>query len=293
MNLNQARRLYRQTEDRLNRLDTALFGAEEADALGLDRKAELMRAHQLMEGATDALVALALLDVSSSALRNEIDQAVAAAKAAPLAVFCLPPDSPDEGETEVYQHPIILRGLLGRVADIYSLSPDQMEAGLNVEQGHLLTICRNAPSAIQWMITKKLISAPKGEHQVKHLLFAIARASYADARPDGKIEFDGKLQKHKPDFGIPRLQCCVETKIARDRTSLSTAIDGIIADQSTYGSAEYRMFIGVIYTNDDTLTQELLDDEIVSRVAKGGEPNYEWHWVLIHGPLALPTDSDA
>ncbi len=288
MNVTQARRLYRQTEDGLNRLDTALFGAEEADALGLDRNSELARVNQLMVKATDALVGLASLDASASALRTEIDHAVAAAKAAPFDVYSLPPDTPDDGETEVYRHPIDLRGLLGRIGDIYGLEPDQLEAGLSAAQGHMLTICRNAPAAILAMISKKMITVPTGEHQVKHLLFAFARASYADAVPDGAIAFEGKLQKHKPDFGIPRLKCCVETKIARDRSGLSAAIGGIIDDQSTYGSEKYSMFIGVIYTNDDALTQELLDEEIADRIAKGGQPNYEWYWVLIHGPLVPP-----
>jgi len=288
MNMAAARRLFRQAEHGLNRLETALFGAEEAEALGLDENVERMRASQQLTATSDALLAFASLDASAGALLNEVVTAVAAAKASPFEVVYLPTDEPDGPETEVYLHPLVLRNLQRRVAAIYALDPDQLEQGLTVAQGHLLTVCRNVSIAIQDIYSKGLIELPRGEHDVKHLLFAIVRASFPDAIPDGGIAFDGEFQKHKPDFGVPRLKCCVETKIARDRNSMSSAIDGIIADQSNYGSDQYDTFIGVIYSSSASLTQEQLDQEIANRAAKGGEPSYAWHWVLVQGHLAPP-----
>lgn len=286
MNLSQARRLFRLAEDGLNRLDTSLFVAEEADALELDEQAERAKVSRRLTVATDALVAFAELDPSAGSLLGDIKIAVAEAKASPFDVVYRPSEAPDQGETEIFRHPLVLRDLLGRTAAVYMLDPDQLEQGLTAAQGHLLTICRNVAPAIQAMLNKKLIALPTGEHHVKHLLYAIVRASFVDAIPDGAIAFEGEFQKHKPDFGIPRLKCCVETKIARDRTGMSSAIDGIFADQSNYGSSRYQMFIGVIYSSDEALTQDQLDDEIARRIRNGGAPNYEWHWVLVHGPLA-------
>jgi hypothetical protein len=286
MNIAGARRLLRKVKDELNRLETALFGADEAEVLGLDEGTERSRAARQLVAATDALLAFAKLDVSAGELLEEVKSAVEKAKAAPFDVVPLPPVAPDDCETEVYEHPLVLRDLQRRIAAIYSLDLDQLELGLTAAQGHLLTICRNIAVSIQMMYQKKLIEVPRGEHQVKHLLFAIVRASFADAIPDGGIAFDGQFQQHRPDFGVPRLKCCVETKIARDRTGMSLAINGIIADQSNYGSDQYDTFIGLIYSSDASLTQEQLDQEIKSRVEKGGEPRYAWYWVLVHGPLA-------
>jgi hypothetical protein len=287
MNTARARQLLRQVEDGLNRLETALFGADEAEVLGLDESTERGRALSQLTRATDALLAFAKLDVSAEVLLEEVKSAVEKAKARPFDVVDLPPVGSDDCETEVYQHPLVLRDLQRRIAAIYSLDLDQLELGLTAAQGHLLTICRNVAVSIQEMVRKNLIQMPRGEHQVKHLLFAIVRASFADAIPDGSIAFAGQFQQHKPDFGVPRLKCCVETKIARNRNGMSSAIDGIIADQSTYGSDQYNTFIGLIYSSDASLTQELLDQEIEERRKKGGEPSYAWHWVLVHGPLAL------
>lgn len=285
MNMGQARRLYKKASDGLNRLETALYAAQEADVLGLDEATERANVSRKFTEAKDALLALANLDPSAGALLAELQTAIAEAGKNLFEVTYLPPEGLDEGETEEFLHPLVLRSLLGRIAAIYELDPAQLEQGLTVAQGQLLTICRNASAAIHSMLSKKLISVPRGEHDVKHLLYAIARASFIDAIPDGGIAFPGQFVNHKPDFGIPSIKCCVETKIARDRTSMSSAIDGIIADQSNYGDDKYKIFIGVIYASDETLTQDMLDDEIASRVEKGGQPNYEWHWVLILGPL--------
>jgi hypothetical protein len=286
MNTARARQLLRQVEDGLNRLETALFGADEAEVLGLDESTERGRALSQLTKATDALLAFAKLDVSAGVLLEEVKSAVEKAKDRPFDVVDLPPVGSDDCETEVYQHPLVLRDLQRRIAAIYFLDLDQLELGLSAAQAHLLTICRNVAVSIQMMCQKKLIEVPRGEHQIKHLLFAIVRASFEDAIPDGGIAFDGQFQQHKPDFGVPRLKCCVETKIARDRTGMSSAINGIIADQSNYGSDQYDTFIGLIYSSDASLTQEQLDQEIKSRVEKGGEPRYAWYWVLVHGPLA-------
>lgn len=294
MNLGHANRLFRQAGDQLNRLETALFAAVEAGVLGLNETTERANASRRLTDAVDTLLALANLDPSAIALRQDVERAATEAKADPFDVVELAQEVPDDHETEVFRHPLVLRDLLGRIAAIYGLDPDQLEQGLTVAQGHLLTICRNASASINAMLAKKLIAVPRGEHQVKQLLYAIARASFVDVIPDGGIEFEGEFQNHKPDFGVPRLKTCVETKIARDKTSMSSAIDGIIADQSNYGSDKYNRFIGVIYTNNDTLTQEQLDQEIADRMAKGGWPSYEWHWVLIHGQLEPPRKrSDA
>ena len=154
---------------------------------------------------------------------------------------------------------------------------------------HLLAICRHADEAILYLMSKKLIRKPKGEHHVKHLLFGFVKAHYPDAVPDGSVAFTGVFGRHVPDFAEPQLKCCIETKVARNAGNLSSAVDGIIADQSTYGSDAYDMFIGVIYTNDSSLEKDHLDREIEDRYSKGGEPSYEWHWILIHGPLEAPN----
>ena len=148
MNIAQARRLYRKTEEALNRLDMALFSTEAASKLELDPDAQRRLAENLMIEATDSLVALADLDASASTLQSEIIQAVKTAKQKPFDVFYLEPANHQEGETEVYAHPIVLNGLLRRVAGIYGLDPGQLEERLSAALGHLLTICRNASSAI-------------------------------------------------------------------------------------------------------------------------------------------------
>ena len=263
----------------------ALFVAQEADELELDKESEQANAFRQLTAASDALLAFANLDPSAGALFKEAQTAVADAKERTFDIVLLPSDGQDEMESEVFRHPLVLRSLLGRIAAIYMLDPAQLEHGLTISQDHLLRICRNFSAAIWEMRSKKLIALPRGEHDVKQLLFAIVRTSFVDAIPDGGISFNGQFQKHRPDFGVPSLKCCVETKVARDRTSMSSAIDGIIADQSTYGSDQYQTFIGVIYTGDASLTQEQLDQEIAIRKDKGGEPKYAWHWVLVRGLL--------
>ncbi|MCJ2015898.1 hypothetical protein MKK84_00385 [Methylobacterium sp. E-065] len=286
MNQAQARRLFRLAEDAINRLDLALFATEEADALGLVEADERQKALRQLILTGDALLAFSGLDGSAVVLLDQVKTAFAEAKAKPFDVVVAASDHAEESETEIYKHPIVFRDLLGRISAIYALDPSQIEQGLSIAQGQLLTICRNFPASIQMMLSKNIIDVPRGEHDVKHLLFSIVRASFTDAVPDGSVAFAGEYRRHRPDFGIPRLKCCVETKVARDRPSISSAIDGIIADQSNYGSDEYKIFIGVIYTSDDTLTKEQFDKEIADRTAKGGEPSFEWHWVLTHGPLS-------
>lgn len=289
MDLGRARRLFRTAEEGLNRLETALFAASEAGELGLDAATEEAKAIRLLTFAADALSALAGLDPSAGTLLREVEAATVAAKAEPFDVVYAPSDDPDEPDTELFRHPLVLRNLLGRVAAIYALDPEDLERGLTAAQEHLLTICRNAAATILHLHGKRIIGIPSSEHDVKNLLYSIARASFIDAIPDGGIAFAGEFRRHKPDFGIPRLKCCVETKVARDGASMSAAIDGVVADQSNYGSEEYKVFIAVIYTDDDKLSQEGLDREIASRTDKGGVPKYEWHWVLIHGPLKPST----
>lgn len=285
MDLNKARRLYRLAEESINRLDTALFIADHADDLERNKEEEQENVFKIITNVGDYLGAFASFDTSAGLLLNESVTALDATKKEPFKIVEFPPKEGEDSTTEEFFHPIVLRNLLGRISKIYALDPDQLKDGLTVAQGHLLTICRNAAASINLMIAKNLISVPQGEHNVKHLLFAIARASFTDAVPDGQISFTGQFQNHKPDFGIPRLKCCVETKVARDRTSMSSAIDGIIADQSNYGSEDFNTFIAVIYTDNNSITQEDLDTEIRNREEKSGNTKYMWQWVLINGPL--------
>ena len=286
MNVTQARKLYQKTETSLKYLDSALFGADEAEELGLNKEDQMADATEKLTAACDNLLALCDLDISASSIREEVKNAIEAAKEKPFAsVIYVEEYAPEYVETDVYLHPIVLRSLLGRVANIYDLGPNQCNGSLSLGREHLLAICRHADEAIIYLMSKKLIGKPTGEHHVKHLLFGFVKAHYPDAVPDGSVVFNGEFRKHVPDFAVPQLKCCIETKVARNAGDLSGAVDGIIADQSTYGSDAYDMFIGVIYTNDPSLEKDHLDREIQDRYSKGGEPSYEWHWILIHGPL--------
>lgn len=113
------------------------------------------------------------------------------------------------------------------------------------------------------------------------------RAAFPDALPDGKVAFPSELKAHVPDFSVPMVKACVETKVARSQADLSTVVEGLLGDMSTYGSSDYTTFFAVIYTNDSALTQTLLDKVLGERQQlSGANPRHHWKWLLVHGPLA-------
>ena len=95
-----------------------------------------------------------------------------------------------------------------------------------------------------------------------------------------------------PDLSVPMIKACIETKVARSPADLSTVVEGLLGDMSTYGSTDYSTFFAVIYANDTTMTQELLEKVLSERLALLGlNLKYQWKWLMVHGPLAQASSN--
>jgi hypothetical protein len=242
----------------------------------------------VLRSATDTIQALARVDIIAQDLVNQVNVAVAEAMKEPTALVSIPVADPEYPEEEAYSHVLALQELAARLAAIYGLDIEEKSHGLTSPQMQLLRICENIGGSIVYLLQKKVIQNPKSEHHVKHLLFASVRAVFPDALPDGSVAFPSSLKGHVPDLSVPIIKACIETKVARSKTDLSTVVEGLLGDISTYGSSAYTTFFAVIYTNDDTLTQDLLEEVLEERKERSGiNPKYNWKWILVQGPLAL------
>lgn len=284
---NEARRLYQRALDLISRLDLQLFALEEADQLGLIEADERRKMQIILKSTTDTMSALARVDAMAQALVGLVDEEVKAALRHPTAVVSIPVDGIEDHEEEAYAHVLALQSLAARFAAIYGLDIEERAHGLTTPQVQLRLICENVGNSILFLMQKKMIEVPRSEHHVKHVLFACVKAAFPDALPDGQVAFPSALKEHVPDLSVPMIRACVETKVARSPADLSTVVEGLLGDMSTYGSTDYSTFFAVIYTSDSTLTQELLEQVLNGRLALLGlNPKYQWKWLMVHGPLA-------
>lgn len=284
---NEARRLYKLALEQLASLDLQLFAFDEADQLGLNEAEQDKKMHTILKSATDTMNALARVDTIAQALVTEVDKAVKDALRDPTDVASIKINDDECHEADAYVHVLVLQALAARLAAVYGLDVEEKKYGLTTPQALLQHICENVGNSILSLINKKMIETPKSEHHVKHLLFAFVRAAFPDALPDGQVSFPSPLKGHVPDLSVPLIKVCIETKVARSKADLSTVIDGLLGDISTYGSSDYTTFFAVIYTNESALTQVLLEQVIDERKQLSGiNPKYHWKWILVHGPLA-------
>jgi hypothetical protein len=283
MSRNEARRLFKESLALIDQFGSALFGAAEADVLGLDEAHERKKAEKIIVAATDRIQALVNMGNTTTALAGEVQDATKKAREDPFGIGYVVDDNE---ECEIFIHEEVLRTLVSRIGAVYGFDEEEHRKGLDRPQSHLLAICEQIGVSIRHLLAKKMISIPSCEHEIKHILFAIVKASFPDAVPDGGVTFHG-LTGSKPDLGVPRLKTCIETKVARSISDLSRVIGEILTDQSTYGSSDYTNFVAVIYTDNDEITDNLLcDEETRRRDLLGHEPRFKWNCVLARGPLA-------
>lgn len=287
VNRTEARRLYKLALEHFATLNFQLFMLSEAAELNIDEAAQRRKMTMALQSATDTIKALARVSVIAQDLVDQVNEAVKEAMNEPTAVVSIPVADPECPEEEAYSHVLALQELAARLAAIYGLDIEEQSQGLTTPQIQLRRICENIGESIIYLIQKNIIENPKSEHHVKHLLFASVRAAFPDALPDGKVAFPSPLGEHVPDLSVPIIKACIETKVARSQAALSAVVEGLLGDISTYGSSAYTTFFAVIYTNDDMLTQTLLNEVLEKRKKLSGiNPQYHWKWLLVRGPLA-------
>ncbi|MEQ7873995.1 hypothetical protein ABDK56_08310 [Sphingomonas sp. ASV193] len=287
MKKSDARRLLAELDEEIQDLEFALFEADEGDTLQLDPNGARKRIPSLAQTIGDRLTSLAQLGSPADSLSSEAARIAGGLRTEPSSIIEIATAHDDHPVEEDYEYPLVARRLVARIRSLWGLqsNPSQHLAPKVIDQVKIIS--RNVGRTIEHLILKKFVSAPLDEHDVKHVLFSVIRALHPSALPDGSISFEDTLKNHKPDMGVPDKGICIETKVARSKADLSTAIDGLLGDHGNYGSAEYNTFIGVIYTNNDELTQEIVDAAYQARCKRlSADPVHEWSIVLAHGPLA-------
>lgn len=284
----EARRLYVRLIPTIRSLDARLFESTEGDLLGVDPRQARRQVPQLVTKAGDLLMSLANLDPVAGGFREECVSAVKQARADPFDTVELE----EEGggnfpPPEEYTVLLKFRELAERLALIYGLHAAPEDYAFSVEpQKALYRICGEIGFTIEHLIRKNVIGPPSREDDVKHVLYSTCRAVFPDALPDGQIKFPKILKGYKPDLGVPGLKTCVELKLARTPQELATVLDQIVVDTSAYGSETYTTFISAIYTNDPTVTLELVNDVIADQHrVLGANPIYAWAAIVAFGPL--------
>ena len=289
---NEARRLYQRALYLISHLDLQLFALEEANQLGLIESDERHKMQAILKSATDTMSALARVDVMAQALVGLVDEAIKESLQHPTAIVSISVDGIEDHEEEAYVHVLALQSLAARLAAIYGLDIEEKTHGLTTSQVQLRLICENVGNSILFLKNKKMIQIPRSEHHVKHFLFACVKAAFPDALSDGNVAFPSALKGHVPDLSVPMIKACIETKVARSPADLSTVVEGLLGDMSTYGSTDYSTFFAVIYANDTTMTQELLEKVLSERLALLGlNLKYQWKWLMVHGPLAQASSN--
>lgn len=282
MNQAKLRSLFRSTLSKIDSMGANIVGLVDHLELEIDPQQQELKVERKTIAATDSLKAFVRASTMTSDMVADVDAACARALANPTEVA-----SPlSDPEIEVFLHEEILRTFAARIGAVHDLDTIDARPGLNLRQAQLVDICENIGATVRHLADTGSITLPSYEHHVKHVLFSATRASFRDAVPDGGTTFQGPLRKSVPDFGVPRLRTCVELKVARTRDELDTMVGQIVSDMSLYGSPDYSNFVGVIYTNNDELTEAMMMAAAEHRLNNlNADPKYDWTWVLSRGPL--------
>ena len=107
----------------------------------------------------------------------------------------------------------------------------------------------NIEDIINAKLRKMFIDKPSSEKDVQdnieRLLIASNMTKGTDYdRETGKFKFSGR--EYIPDFIFPKLNCCMEVKLLKEKKHISKIIEEIGADITAY-SKKYEKIIFVIY----------------------------------------------
>jgi hypothetical protein len=109
MSRNEARRLFKESLALIDQFGSALFGAAEADVLGLDEAHERKKAEKIIVAATDRIQALVNMGNTTTALAGEVQDATKKAREDPFGIGYVVDDNE---ECEIFIHEEVLRTLV-------------------------------------------------------------------------------------------------------------------------------------------------------------------------------------
>lgn len=284
-----ARRLYVEATSAIVLLDRRLLESSEGEYLGVDPFLAQRLVPGLIKKVGDRLNALANLAPIANGFISEVGLAIADALNKPDAMGS-PPEIDPNGflPEEEYIAVMEFRALANRLADVYGLNVlHNSYAFFTTPQKQLAVMCENIGGTVERMVTRKMLGAPTREEDVKQILYGCCLSAFPDVVPDGQIKFKRLLKGYKPDLGVPGLKTCVELKIARDMNDVAKVLEQVVVDMSAYGDDDYTTFLSVIYTNDPTVTNELVSKVVQDKLVRlGADPLYSWRHVVAQGPLA-------